>query len=157
MTYYPLIPPSYLFSYWIFVWAIIYIIVTYFCNFSGTPLPRIFGSINPTLILLVAFITNTEYLLKLILYGMDTSIVLKYSLVLMILKGIPLWLVWTWDIQLYRDLLLVVLLFVIYYIYLWYNQVDILSVYKDVVKSIENNEDRTPIEYLIAKYILNEA
>jgi len=88
---------------------------------------------------------------------MPLTNMLKYVSVLMLLKGIPLWLVWTWDMQLYRDLLPVAILFMIYCMYLWYNQVGIISVYTDVVKSIENNENRTPLEYLIAKYILNEA
>lgn len=163
-----LIPPSYLFSYWIWLWAIVYILVTSiitlgpaFCKRwirCGTSyaIATIF-SINPCLILLIAFITNAGYLIKLALYGMPLTNMLKYVSVLMLLKGIPLWLVWTWDMQLYRDLLPVAILFMIYCMYLWYNQVDIISVYTDVVKSIENNENRTPLEYLIAKYILNEA
>jgi len=74
-------------------------------------------------------------------------ILLKYGLSIVFLKAIPLLFVWTWEVSLYRDVSISLILFAIYCVYLWLNGTDLFAVYQDLTKSIENDEDRTPFEY----------
>jgi hypothetical protein len=145
----PLIQFSNIFSYWIFIWAIIYIAIKYVCLFSNIELPKQIKWFNPSLVLLVALIWVFESFIGMILRGTPSNITMKYFLVMIIIKAIPLWLVWTWDIDLYRDVTISIVLFVIYCAYLLWNGTNIFEVYEDLGNSIINDEDRTPLEHLL--------
>lgn len=145
----PLIPASYIFSYWILLWAIIYIIIVYSYRFLNSPVPNQIKWANPSLILLVAFIWNSESLIKLFLDGNSADIMFKYIVTILCIKVIPLYFVWTWDIKLYRDVAIGATLFAIYCIYLWVYDTDFIKVYQDLSISVKNNEDRTPFEHLV--------
>ena len=106
---------------------------------------------NPSLVLLIALIWNTESLIRLIVNNNPLNIILKYTLVIILIKLIPLWLVWTWDMNLYRDMTIALLIFIFYCVYLWFNRTNLFEVYLDLTKSIENDENRTPLEYAINK------
>ena len=145
-----LIPASYIFSYWIFIWAVIFIVVQYIYLFSNTKLPKQIKWMNPSLVLLIAFIWNAESLIKMIFANLSPSITFKYTLMIVCIKMIPLWLIWTWDINLYRDLGIGFAVFFIYCIYLWLNGTDFNTVYNDLTESVEKDENRTPFENLFA-------
>lgn len=140
-----LIPASYIFSYWIFAWAIAYIFVKYAYALSNTQLPKQIEQFNPSLVLLVALIWNAESLLSVV--SSSSYTIVKYVLMIVCIKAIPLWILWTWDIHLYRDILFSLVLFAVYCVYLWLNKTNFVAVYEDITKSIENNEDRTPFEH----------
>jgi hypothetical protein len=78
--------------------------------------------------------------------------IFKYGLMIVFIKAIPLWFSWTWDIDLYRDVSIILVLFAIYCTYLWLNGTDFFTVYEDLTKSIENDEDRTPFEHLVGQF-----
>jgi hypothetical protein len=147
-----LIPASYIFSYWIVIWAAIYIAIKYAFLFSNTELPKQIKWFNPSLVLLVVIIWVFESLLAMVLSGMPVNVSLKQFIVMITIKAIPLWLVWTWDIKLYRDVTITIILFAIYCWYLWLNGTDVFEVYVDLQKSIENDENRTPLEHLLFYY-----
>jgi hypothetical protein len=147
-----LIPASYIFSFWIFIWAVAYIFVKYAHILSNTKLPKQVEWFNPALILLVALIWNTESLIKLILDGSPFYTIVKYGLMIVFVKAIPLWFVWTWDIDLIRDVSIGVGIFAVYCIYLWLNGTDLFTVYEDINESIQNDEDRTPFEHWIGLF-----
>ena len=145
------IPVFYIFSYWIFIWSIIFIAIKYFYQFSSKQMPYKIKWFNPSLVLLIALIWNTESLIRLIVNNNPLNIILKYTLVIILIKLIPLWLVWTWDMNLYRDMTIALLIFIFYCVYLWFNRTNLFEVYLDLTKSIENDENRTPLEYAINK------
>jgi hypothetical protein len=147
----PLIPASYIFSYWIFIWAVIYIVIKYIYQFSNAKLPKQIQWMNPSLILLVATIWNVESLIMLFYQNASSYIMFKVTLMILCIKIIPLWFIWTYDINLYRDLGIVFVLFLVYCIYLWIHNTDFNTVYIDLTESVENDENRTPFEYLFEK------
>jgi hypothetical protein len=80
------------------------------------------------------------------------NVIIKQAVIIASIKLIPLFLVWTWEIDLYRDLAIGSSIFLVYCIYLWFNGTDFNSVYVDLTESIENDENRTPFEHLLATY-----
>lgn len=148
-----LIPASYIFSYWIFAWAVVFIFVKYAYRLSKSTLPKQIEWFNPSLVLLVALIWNTLSLLHLMVSGSSVYMIFKYGLMIVFIKAIPLWFSWTWDIDLYRDVSIILGLFAVYCTYLWLNGTDFFAVYEDLTKSIENDEDRTPFEHLVGQFI----
>ena len=151
-----LIPASYIFSYWIFGWAVVYIIAKYSYRLSKTNLPKQVEWFNPSLVLIVALIWNTLSLLRLVANGSSVYMIFKYGLMIVCIKAIPLWFSWTWNIDLYRDVSIALGLFAVYCTYLWLNGTDFSAVYEDLTKSIENDENRTPFEryvYLVGHFI----
>jgi len=146
------IPASYIFSYWIFAWALLFILVKYYYIFLKTPLPKQIKWFNPSLVVLVALIWNTESIAELIVRNVGYYVVFKYTLMTICIKLIPLLLVWTWDINLYRDLSIIAAIFVLYCAYLWVNGTDFFAVYEDLTRSVVNDENRTPFEYYFTVY-----
>jgi hypothetical protein len=150
-----LIPASYIFSYWIFVWAVVYIFVKYAYVLSKSRIPKQIEWMNPSLVLLVALIWNTESLLHLITSGKSSYAIFKYGLMIVCIKAIPLWFLWTWDINLYREVSIALIYFAVYCVYLWLNGTDFFAVYEDLTKSIQNDENRTPFEHWIQEFAAN--
>jgi len=150
-----LIPASYIFSYWILVWGVVYIFVKYAFILSKKTLPNQIKWFNPSLVFIVALIWNTESLIKLVLNGSPTFTLVKYGLMIVFIKAIPLWFIWTWDINLYRDISIAITVFVLYCAYLWLNGTNFVAVYEDLTKSIENDEDRSPFEHWIGRLLVN--
>ena len=147
------ISASYIFSYWIFVWAVIYILSIWFIR---NP-PKILQWFNPTFALLIAFIVTFESLIRLYLQGSSLKILLKYASTIVAIKAIPLILIYRlgipfgWNIHTFRDLGVMTALFIMYMVYLWINGTTYEKVYSDLTESIEKDENRTPFEGVVNK------
>lgn len=149
------IPASYIFSYWIFAWAAIYILSIWAFRFSKTNPPKWIEWFNPTLVLLIAFIWTTESLIRLFINGYSWPIVVKYASCIVAIKAIPLWFLYQlglpfgWNIHAIRDIAVMFSMFGIYSIYLWTNGTNFEEAYDDLTDSIENDENRTPFEGIV--------
>ena len=145
-----LIPASYIFSYWIFVWSVVYVLSVW-VGF----LPNIIQWFNPTFALLIAVIWTTESLIRLYLQGSSWNIILKYASTILAIKVIPLAFIYKmgmpfgWNIHTLRDLGIMFGLFVIYVIYLYINGTTYEAVYSDLTASVEKDENRTPFEGIV--------
>lgn len=114
---------DFIFSYWIYAWYILFIIgiIPY----------------NPGIILFVGFcfiIIETMYLLY---YGANRYNVQKYLTINIILKIMPLLILW-WQNKLSvkpDDIYFTIGLFILYIIYLQLNGTHIVEVYNEIVKS----------------------
>jgi hypothetical protein len=106
-------------------------------------------------VLLIAFIWNTESLIKLYLGNASWNIILKYTAVIITIKGIPLYFIYRWgipfgwNIHTFRDLGVMFGVFLVYMVYLWMNGTTYEAVYSDLMESIEKDENRTPFEGLV--------
>jgi len=142
------IPASYIFSYWIFLWAVAYILVIWFVRDP----PKWVQWFNPTFVLLIAFIWTTESLMRLYFIGVSWSVILKYTATILSIKFVPLYLIYRWgipfgwNIHTFRDLGVLVGIFAVYMVYLRVNGTDYETVYADLTDSIEHDENRTPLE-----------
>jgi hypothetical protein len=140
-----IIPASYIFSYWIFIWSVVYILAVWMW---GSPL----GIPNPTLALLIAFIWTSESVAGLYTKGLSSTIILKYVLTIVAIKAIPLFLLYRlglpygWNVETMKDLAIMAGLFAVYNVYLWINRTSYEGVYADLTKSVEKDDNRTPFE-----------
>jgi len=150
-----LIPASYIFSYWIFAWAVAYILVKYAYRLSKSKIPKQIEWFNPSLIFLIALICNMIELILLVMNRSNVYKLFKYALMIVCMKVIPLWLIWSGNINVYRDISIGLGIFAVYTVYLWVNGTDLFAVYADVIKSVNNDEDRTPFEYWLNRVIVH--
>jgi len=150
-----LIPISYIFSYWIFAWAVLYIGVILF--FGSNKMPRWLHWFNPALVLMIATIWNTLSLIKFFVTGKSWWIIFKYALMIVVIKAIPLWFIWKpylrTEMNGLRDTGIFISVFCVYNAYLWINGTDFVTVYEDLTVSEENDENRTPFEYTLTKFL----
>jgi hypothetical protein len=133
-----------IFSYWIFIWSILYIIG--------------FTTYSPKLALIIASIENIILVCMMIINGITPYyLIMAFIAINIFLKAIPLWLVWNDKIDLYNDIFRVFCLFLIYlcYAYLFASKSD-WSKIQNIVKIDKPTPETTPglasIMYIIHKY-----
>lgn len=139
-----------IFSYWIFIWFVLY--------FAG------FTTLNPSFLLIISmiYIVFTIYLF-IYYYQISQYNVIKYVIINVILKSIPLLLLWYYNrINVnYTDIVFTALLFAVYNVYLYVNDTSLPQVYQDILRTYQNSqlnsEKRTIIsrsyDYLYRNFI----
>jgi hypothetical protein len=143
------ITPDLIFSYWLFFWAFIYY------GFSPKTLglsPYVYESLNPILGLSITMTYDIVELLYLwINYSSHTSILLKMTLIITIIKIIPIFLLMHKKIRVVNNIFFVVGLFVIYKFYLYINHTNVKKVYSGINKSLRDNLNNTPLMWVFSK------
>lgn len=129
-----------IFSYWILLWVLIYILVEN--GWFGGSSRRYFPS--PILALWIGLVFGFYLLLHILSKAkFVTSII--YIIVVFILKIIPLYLLRNYPVDILRDSLALVILFFIYNAYLsLVHHTNVVNVYKVIEKSIIDGENKTP-------------
>jgi hypothetical protein len=132
------------FSYWIFLWWIIYIIG--------------FTTYSPKLALIIGSIDNIILVLLMIINGITPFyLIMAFIAINICLKAIPLWIVWSDKIDLYNDIYRLFSLFLIYlcYAYLFASK-EYWSKIQNIVIIGKPTPETTPglayIMYIIHKY-----
>jgi len=141
-----IIRPDFIFSYWIFLWFIIY----YFAAIPST----IKKYINPFFGLLIALIENIISFIYISIKTKNILIISYYLLMMLLMKGLPIYLLYSHNynyINYKTDISAFIFVFLIYNIYLSINNTNIIEIYKSINKSIFNGENKTPIFYLMTK------
>jgi len=127
-----------LFSYWIFSWFIIY----YFGNiylekYSG------FRVSSPKLALYIAFFFNLIELFSFITVNLNWWLVLKYILMILFVKVLPIYLLRNDNIRI-KDFYILIGVLLGYIIYLHMRGTSLFEVYKQVNKSLAEGKNDTP-------------
>jgi hypothetical protein len=130
-----MIRPDLLFSYWIITWYVLYVInlIKY----------------NPKFWLIIALLSNL-YNLYFLIYFKRYYILFAFTIFICIFKGIPLWTLRNTKIHM-NDIIAGVVLFMIYYIWLNYNNETMYSLFHNFYISIRDNK-ATSSEFM---YFLN--
>jgi hypothetical protein len=128
---------DYLFSYWIFVWYLLY-----FFHFT---------KYNPKFVLICAIIENIFFLFFMIYYKTYLSVIILFLLGMFIIKIIPLYLIWNTNIK-WRDIVFTFILLFIYIIWLYINNVSIYYVLNELKQVILNKKKFPSIELLLKIY-----
>ena len=112
-----IIRPDFIFSYWIFVWAVLYIakIVT----------------ISPKFVLICGIIENLILLFIMIYKKTYFYSIFKFIFINFWIKIIPIYLVWNTKIT-SKEIKYSVGLFLVYIIWLYINNFDFYKIYKDI-------------------------
>jgi hypothetical protein len=128
---------DYLFSYWIFVWYLLY-----FFHFT---------IYNPKFVLICAIIENLILLCSMIYYNTYLSVIILFICGLFIIKILPLYLIWNTKIK-WQDILFTFFLFFIYIIWLYINNKSLYYIYNDTKKVIFNTKYFPLTELFIKLY-----
>ena len=116
---------DYIFSYWIFLWFILYLLklVPY----------------NPKIIIILGIIEILFTLIYLIVKNASIRKITKFLIINIIIKFIPLLLIYKDPLR-KKDIYATVILVLIYLIWMYINDVNIIKVYQKLINSyLENN------------------
>lgn len=139
-----------IFSYWIIVWLIVYIIAFY--NQDQPGFDFVYENGNPFFLLVIGLIENILLLCFILFYNPKLSLILKFSIMFVLLKIIPLYILFYHSkIKVMENLVFSFSLFVFYNMYLWYKNTNIIEVYSFLNHSVIYDLKRTPLLGLISK------
>jgi hypothetical protein len=128
---------DYLFSYWIFVWYLLYF-------FRKT-------NYNPKFILICGIIENIILLFFMIYYKTKTIVILLFIFGMFIIKIIPTYIIWNTNIK-GKDILFTFTLFFIYLIWLYINNKSLYYLYNDTKQVVLNKKYFPSTELLLKIY-----
>ena len=140
---------DYFFSYWILIWFLIYYFITKISIIHTKTKTTIRNNFNPKFALYIALFENICRFIYLLFYNPTISLILKYILMIFVLKVIPLYLVKEEKIVLPKDLLPISGLFVVYNVYLTFLQKSIYTIYKSSTHYLIKGSNQTPFFNLL--------
>ena len=131
-----IIRADHLFSYWIVAWFLVF----YATYKEGRPdkIP------SPKLAFIIAILENIVEIGSLFSVNQSIGQILKFCVTIFLFKILPLYLMRDIPIEVPRDIYILVGVFLIYVVYLYAIGTNILDVYKQVNKSLEEGKNATP-------------
>ena len=126
---------DYLFSYWIFVWYLLYF-------FRIT-------KYNPKFVLICGVIENIILLFFMIYYNTNLNVIIFFIFGMFIIKIIPTYIIWNTIIK-WKDILFTFILFFIYIIWLYINNKSLYYVFNEI-KQVVFNKKKFPLTELLLK------
>ena len=136
---------DFLFSYWVFLWFIIYYF-TYTKSWLGQRFTQ-WG--NPKLVLILALLENLATLGWIAVMNGDFLTLVKYTYMILVVKVLPLYLVWGRPIRVPQDIYVFMGVFVIYNVHLWLNDESLITIYRRTITSIVQHDNNTPLFGLV--------
>ena len=127
---------DYIFSYWILFSFVLYElgVITY----------------NPKLLLVAGLVENVGSIALLLLYRVPWITTGLFIINTILIKGIPLLLVWKDKIR-SKDIYFSIGVFAFYNLWIQYNHINIFQFYSDIMESIINERNNTPFFWAIHK------
>jgi Ca2+/Na+ antiporter len=71
--------------------------------------------------------------------------IMLYAIVVLLIKGVPIYIMSQYPIQIWPSICTSVLLFCFYCIYLWFRQTNLIEIYRATYVSIIRGDNRTPM------------
>lgn len=141
-----------IFSYWVVLWILIYILAFYNQDQSGFDF--IYENCNPFILLVIGLISNTILLIFIFIYNPKLSLIIKFSIMYVLLKLIPLYLLLLYSkIKVLENILFSFFYFVIYNVYLFYKKTNIIEVYSFVNYYVIYDSNKTPLLRLMSNLL----
>ena len=136
---YYMIRPDLIFSYWIYVWYILYIfkVLKY----------------NPKLAIIFGMIENLIMFILMCIYNTKKILVVLFIIMFIILKLIPLYTIWNDKIQFNDDIKNTSLLFIIYLLWIHLNQLTITDALTNAKNLILHNKNTMPGMTILQKIV----
>jgi hypothetical protein len=127
---------DFVFSYWIFFWYICYElrITTY----------------NPIFAFYIAVLENIGVLLLMIYYVNSYDHLLLFCLYIFIFKILPLWSLRNTSYS-WKDFYIIFVYFLVYILWLFFNDVKLISFYNNLLKNIQKNKPLGPFMFFMLK------
>jgi hypothetical protein len=127
---------DYLFSYWDFLWYILYELKLV--------------SYNPKASIMFALFANLILLSAMLYYSY--SYILFFIMAVMVTKVFPLWRVWKYPLY-PKDIYAMLCIFMIYCLWLWMNQVKLTNIFKTQLNHVKENKPVGPAMYVLSNYL----
>ena len=140
---------DYIFSYWIMIWFLIYYFIVKTNLIDSKSKINIQTNFNPKFALYVALFENLCFFIYLLFHKPTNEIIIKYVIMMVVLKVIPLYLLQEEKIVLPKDLIPVSGLFVIYNFYLAFLKTSLYVIYKSSGEYIMKGSSKTPFFNLL--------
>ena len=140
---------DFLFSDWIFVWFVLFIMLPkgkskYVASHPITLF--LVQYTNPFVAFLFAIIENTLTLLVILYYNPQPSIIIKFITMMLFSKILPaLYLYTRYPTVWIPNIISLFVIFAIYNVYLYYHSTNVYKIYKRTITSIVEDKDFTPI------------
>jgi hypothetical protein len=134
---------DYIFSYWIFVWYLLYIF-------------RITNK-NPLIAFILGLIENMIVVVAMLYHGSKYTWI--FFINILFFKIIPIYFLLKPSYYVFKsvnDIWVLIWVFFIYYIWIIANNVSIFAIYKKHIDSLINDKNETPFMGLVQKYIYNK-
>uniref|UniRef100_A0A6C0B6U7 Uncharacterized protein n=1 Tax=viral metagenome TaxID=1070528 RepID=A0A6C0B6U7_9ZZZZ len=141
---------DFLFSYWIFIWFVLYYNIY---EFKGTVVLWIKKTASPLLALWTAFWFNVYEIIYLSLIKLNIVLIIKYIFMILIVKALPIYLLYRKGITInwINDLTVLFIISLVYILYLHANEENPLKIYEETEKSLIKGDNKTPIFSLFEK------
>jgi len=124
------IRPDCVFSYWIFIWYLLYLF-------------KVVKGYNPKFAIIVGFLENLSIILLMFYYKTKPKFVFLFIVMFLFMKVIPLYTVWNSKIKL-KDVILTLVLFLIYLVWIYLNGKRLTELKKDTFDLIIHNKSTFP-------------
>lgn len=140
------IAPDLLFSYWIYAWFLVFILGQWISKKGWSSLVP-----NPLFIFWLALLENivTWILLSYTLLDKGSNekvkTILLYAFVVILIKGVPIYMMSQYPIQFWPSIGASILLFLFYCMYLWFRQTNLIEIYRATYVSIKRGDNQTPM------------
>lgn len=128
--------PDLIFSYWMFVWFLLYI-------FNYT-------TYNPKFALILGLIENIIMLIFMLVYNTPIQTIVIFVIVNMLIKVVPLYYLRK-DLIKWKDIYFTCILFLIFIVWLHLNNQNLVGNVKLIYDSLLYGKDKTPVMALISK------
>jgi hypothetical protein len=102
----------------------------------------------------VGFLYDFATFIKMFSLGTGFNILLKYFIMLLLIKILPLYILRRTPIQWARDTVALITIFAAYNIYLYVNNTNSVEIYEKTERNILSGENRTPLFRLMESMIL---
>jgi len=142
------ISTEYIFSDWIFAWFVLYYISIK--SIKNTDFLDTY--LNPKFSLYCALFQNIYTLVEITLKNPKPIILIKYFIVMLILKIIPLFLIREKSLHLKTNIPISICIFMLYIGFLYSKRKNFFKMYKQITDSIVANDNNTPLFWFLNKY-----
>jgi len=125
-----LIRPDFIFSYWIFVWFILYILGVI--------------SFSPKFPFIIGLLENIVLLFAMLTYGTNKTTIMYFVITSVILKMIPIYYLYNDQIKI-KDILFTVFIFILFSLWLKINNQTVIGNLNMIRNSILEGKNNTPL------------
>jgi hypothetical protein len=132
---------DYLFSYWIFAWFLVF----YFVDKGTTAGKWIYKYLNPTIALWIALMESLVTFVYLLILHPRLDYTIKMLAMMFFIKAFPLYLIRRYPIHWKNDILVTLILFAIYNVYLYFNDTNVIDIYRRTFTAFKEGTNQTPL------------
>jgi hypothetical protein len=138
---------DFLFSYWVFLWAIAFYFIP---NNNTHPFTTfIKRNVQPMFALYVALAENMALFIAVLYYNPQWELIIKFITMILVVKIIPLYLLRNYTFHWETNIVSFVCIFGLYNAYLFWNDTNMIEIYKKTIYSIITNQPNTPFFYWV--------